>query len=1036
MKKIISLTVAILFLVNNLSYALNVQPGSLNPVVRKEMYAGAQQLWRAKVGPGGTWLDRFLSKLRGHHFIGEKPEVEDIGISNIRTPGTIERDILPGGWDKNPIFQKKDLIEALEYFRDHEAQIPSELLEIKEGYYELEKEKQGELPLARIEPYQYGLETRHRLIVHTKLVQMWNHIRENDIWFDYQFDNNTVRTISLAWGIFYWIAKKEMMDLAKDEQFCGVEYKRTEQGTLEQQHNHPKGGGHIGYNVKEKKLIVNRDEMFANQIGGRHGEINDIFGLWFLQSYCFYDSTRYNNNVFAKRLSYILDPSSERSDNKFLMHDKIIETFVKGFPALMQKYYAGEKNKIAFIKNLELAINYHFFSRKGVKVPKLTVDPKLIKEYKEREYLIVGKPMYVGGKNEPENLSEGPKWDYKFEGKALISAGKISWSIEEKVDKLNQLIGQKAVTELTEQDLAEIKRVLDSHWVTDQEFDEMAKEAGDEGKAFCKQVPREARMPFEMILAIRQSAKDESPQAFTDWFNKIFTRIETGELNPDVVENTIVNMSKRLSSEKVPTISDNGVERNFELQLIGALLLKEKELNGTTKILAKKICKKVESKIFNIKRFKEESERIEKRFQKLTKSLRQSNGTDGAIIDDKEKLVSRIGEKVLKKYDISEDMAKLYENDLKGQNLEAVKRVAEHVEQDFLIFAQTLLHNAKSAHQDACQNREDFWKSKVDLTTGQLDEKWKPTDDQYEEKRVKASNWMYGMQSLVESIEKVNEEGKSQEDKKDEIPHQVRDDKSTGDDKSTVKHKTNIVSDHTAPLYKDEGPGVIKPSSETKRKRVWQGVNASREENIEIFIPQSVKLTSDMGKKLIEVKTSMKKIGKVLLWERYSAEGDSIDEFFETLGKNKENTKRIVLTDDETVPLLLCQIDTREEIASLFRDIKMINICLPGSLDEDGQTQWQMDLFMTAILARVLEPGDKYFNDIYILLTDMLEGCFSPAISAKDFVDMLAVKEDAHTSIIKVRKRIKYFLLDTPSVSLIEKLPVEWEAIKEFYYHL
>ena len=295
---------------------------------------------------------------------------------------------------------------------------------------------------------------------------------------------------------------------------------------------------------------------------------------------------------------------------------------------------------------------------------------------------------------------------------------------------------------------------------------------------------------------------------------------------------------------------------------------------------------------------------------------------------------------------------------------------------------------------------------------------------------------MYRLQALVESIEKVNEEEKSQEDKKDEIPHQVRDDKSTGDDKSTVKHKTNIISDHTAPLYKDEGSGVIKPLSEKKRKRVWQGVNASREENIEIFIPKSVKLTSDMGKKLIEVKQSMKKIGKVLLWERYSAEGDSIDEFFETLGKNKENTKRIVLTDDDTAPLLYALIDTQDDTAGLFRDVKMINVCLPGFSDEVQKTQWQMDLFMKAILARLLEPGDRYFNDIHTLLTDMLEGCFSPGIKAKDFVDMLAVKENKQTSIKKVRKRIKYFLLDTPSVSLIEKLPVEWKAIKEFYYHL
>jgi len=701
MKKIISLTVAILFLVNNLSYALNVQPGSLNPATRSEMYAGAGELWRAKVGPGGSWIDRFLAKMQLHHFVGEKPEIK--GITFDPSPR-----YYPLSWKDNPILHKKNLIEALECFRDTEAQIPAELLEIKEGYYELEKEKKGELPLARIEEYYYGLEKRHRLIIHTKLVQMWNHIRENDVWFDYTFGNDKTRTISLAWGIFYWVAKHEMMDLTKDGHFFEVEYKRTKQGTLEKQRNQQKGGGHIGYNVEEKKLMVNRDEMFASQIGGRHSEINNIFGLWFLQSYCFYDSTRYNNNVFAKRLSYILDPSPERSDNKFLMQDKIIETFVKEFPCFMQKYYASEKNKLAFIKNLELAINYHFFSRKGVKVPKLTVDPKLIEEYKDREYLIVGKPMYAEGKNEPDGLNEDLKWDYKFEEKALISADKISRSIKEK----------------------------------------------------------------------------------------------------------------------------------------------------------------------------------------------------------------------------------------------------------------------------------------------------------------------------------VNEEEKNQEDKKGEIPHQVR------DDKSTVKHKTNIVSDYTAPLYKDEGPGVIKPLSEEKRQRVWQGVNTSRKENIEIFIPQSVHLTGDMTRKLIEVQRTMEKRGKVLAWERYSFENEGIDDFLKTIKENKNQAKRMVITEDETVPLLYALIDTKDNTAGLFRDVKMINVCLPGSLDEANRTQWQMDLFMTAILARLLEPGDTYFNDIHALLTDMLEGCFSPEIKAKDFVNMLGVKEDEQTSVKKVRERIRYFLLDTPSVSLIEKLSVEWEAIKEFYHHL
>jgi len=164
---------------------------------------------------------------------------------------------------------------------------------------------------------------------------------------------------------------------------------------------------------------------------------------------------------------------------------------------------------------------------------------------------------------------------------------------------------------------------------------------------------------------------------------------------------------------------------------------------------------------------------------------------------------------------------------------------------------------------------------------------------------------------------------------------------------------------------------------------------------------------------------------------------ESMDKFFKMLKKNKHQTKRIVLADvEETAPTLYAQITMMPGIAELFRDVKVLNIKTPGKLDENQQTEWQMDLFMTAILARFLETGDKYFDDIRILLTDMLEGCFSPGIGVKKFVEMLAAKEDENTSIRKVKRRIEYFLFDTPAISLIEKLPVEWEAIKEFYQHL
>jgi len=485
MKKIISLTVAILFLVNNISYALNVQPGSINPAVRNAMYAGAQQLWRAKVGPGGTWIDRVLGKLQIRKFIGEEPEIENMTFNS-------SPKYYPASWKKNPILHKTDLIDALECYRDNEAQIPAELLEIEEGYYELEKGKEGELPLARIEEYQYGLETRHRLIIHTKLVQMWNHIRKNDVWFDYTFEDGAVRTSSLAWGIFYQIAKHEMADLWKDETLSVAVYKISKQGEVEKQYNTPKGGGHLGWYVEKgkKKIKEERDEDIANQIGGRYNVISDDILFWFFQSYCFYDSTRYNNRTFSKRMKWVFSRAGTEKGASLL----------KEFPKLSRAWFSSFKKKQEHLLVCQ-AINYHFFSRKGVKVPKLTVDPKLIKEYKDREYLIVGKPMYSGGKNESDSLTKGQKWGFKDD--VLVRASQIEEKILGKVKDLNNLIGEKAVTELTDYDVLSIKEELVSPWVVFSDSDWMDENAGEKGRSFCKQISREARMPFEMIVAMR-----------------------------------------------------------------------------------------------------------------------------------------------------------------------------------------------------------------------------------------------------------------------------------------------------------------------------------------------------------------------------------------------------------------------------------------------------------------------------------------------------------------------------------------------------
>ena len=265
-------------------------------------------------------------------------------------------------------------------------------------------------------------------------------------------------------------------------------------------------------------------------------------------------------------------------------------------------------------------------------------------------------------------------WYDKFNGEALVLAIGIMGNILEKVEKLDQLIGQKAVTELTEQDLAEIQRVLNSPWVTNKEFNEMAEEAGDEGALFCWKIRSEARLPFEMIVAIRRSAKDLSSRELEMLFSKTFEKIKSEKLTLDFVGEAIVKIFTRLSNEENPSINGESLEQLLWRELSWAK--REVSPFGDHHQWFMEQYEKIQARIKKIMEQKKYWKTVEEDVKEAIKDgkvvkISQDTQPDGAVIGDKEKLVNRIGKEVLKKYDISEDMAKLYENDLRGQNLEA-----------------------------------------------------------------------------------------------------------------------------------------------------------------------------------------------------------------------------------------------------------------------------------------------------------------------------------------------------------------------------
>lgn len=323
LRKILHVALIVTFLFNNAAYGLAPENVSNNPSdpIRGEMFAAGQKLFGIKHGPGSIDFDKALAG----SFVGTTPRVN--GIKTV----TADYSRLPKGWENNPVLQEKSIVKALQYFRDNEAKIPADALAITEGYYEVDSSA-GEVPTARLIVNADGTS---ELVIHTEFARMWEHIRANDVWFDYTFPDGATRTVSLAWAIFYRVAKHEMADRRKIDDIL-------------------KGGGHAvsSATAAAAGVEIDADETSANYIGGRYSTVNDGMWMWFLGSYCFGDSTRYDNRTLEARLRWFFNPKNE-ADGKLGLASE--------FPRLT---YLDGKAELAI--HAALTVNHAFFSRKGM----------------------------------------------------------------------------------------------------------------------------------------------------------------------------------------------------------------------------------------------------------------------------------------------------------------------------------------------------------------------------------------------------------------------------------------------------------------------------------------------------------------------------------------------------------------------------------------------------------------------------------------------------------------------------------------------
>lgn len=357
MKKLTCLIMIIALLVSNTSYGLNVSPGVESPITRGNMQKMARVMWAEKNTPGeiGVLAKELSEKIENKEFSGYVPRIDNIGQIH---SALLEND--PGfsmrnGMTTDPEEAIRDYCKFNTYFAEALATGTFSILTRNYGYAAAD----GEIPLCRLE----GTGPDNcRLVMHNDFNDRLKDIQKKNIRFDYNFDDDETKEVNIAEGLLDRVKRHYVRDTEKD-------YK----GYL-------KKGGHL---VSTKKKLS--DERNANDINGRFSFINDAIFLWFLGSYCFEDSTRYNNDLLKNRL-YMFYANKEKFD------------FKNQFPNL------NDDNIDAAI-DLALYINHCYFGRRHSSGEAVSVSAPKQESHTAEDEKDVNVLAYMGEKSETDTYT-------------------------------------------------------------------------------------------------------------------------------------------------------------------------------------------------------------------------------------------------------------------------------------------------------------------------------------------------------------------------------------------------------------------------------------------------------------------------------------------------------------------------------------------------------------------------------------------------------------------------------------------------------
>jgi hypothetical protein len=118
-----------------------------------------------------------------------------------------------------------------------------------------------------------------------------------------------------------------------------------------------------------------------------------------------------------------------------------------------------------------------------------------------------------------------------------------------------------SVTELGASFLDHLDNMLSQPWITDKDIFAFEDLTGDQGRLSFSRIQKYARLPFELISAIGETAAlDGTIEPLAKWLRDLSDDVKNGILSPDTVQYAALPVIRRLHSKEYLFMDNTGIE--------------------------------------------------------------------------------------------------------------------------------------------------------------------------------------------------------------------------------------------------------------------------------------------------------------------------------------------------------------------------------------------------------------------------------------------------------------------------------------------